>query len=174
MPRCARCGCPNPRQQPDPLGLALCTTHNTQFRNGTIGQDHNPRQKQFPTTHAAAIIQTINHDHFNGQASIRQLATHLGLPKDCVHNIQRQKWKHVRSKVWEQLLDAAAEHTYQQNQQKGAHQCQTPTPATATHGDSSNTGHEAQDSHDGQTTPTPGQPSSLSSHPTSDQQWLSA
>lgn len=174
MPRCARCGCPNPQQQPDPLGLALCTTHNHQFKNGTIGQHHNPHQKQFPTTYAATIIQTINNQHFDGKASIRQLATHLGLNKDCIHNIQRQKWDHVRSKVWEQLLDAAAEHTYQQNQREGAHQCQTLTPATATPGDSNSTGREAQDSHDGPTTPTPGPHSSPSSHPTSDQQWLSA
>lgn len=113
MPRCARCGCPNEKTHPDPLGLGLCTEHTQQFRNGTIGKNHNPRQKQHPTQQAHTILNTIT----TPNESLRTMATRTGLTKDAIHQIKHQKWTHVRSHVWETLQDAQADYTYTHNQQ---------------------------------------------------------
>lgn len=113
MPRCARCGCPNPQQHPDPHGLALCATHNAQFTNGTIGKDHNPNQKQHTAGQALIILNTIT----TPNESLRTIATRTGLTKDAIHQIKHQKWTHVRSHVWETLQDAHADYTYTHNQQ---------------------------------------------------------
>lgn len=112
---CAHNGCPRPKATPDPYGLSLCHHHNTQFADGTIGQDHNPSRRQYPSADAAAILTEANNRFFNGQASIRQLADFLGLTKDACHHIQRQKWKFVRSAVWEQLNDGYAQQLFNQN-----------------------------------------------------------
>lgn len=110
MPRCIRCGCPNERATPDPIGLALCHTHNTEFRTGTIGQDHNPRQKQHPIDDAHHILATISQP----EEPLRAIAARTGLTKDTVDHIRNRTWKHVRSAVWETLLDAQADYIYQQ------------------------------------------------------------
>lgn len=116
--RCARTGCPNPRQNPDPYQLGLCATHNHQFATGTIGHNHNTRKKQHNPTHPRHQLQTIRQP---GE-SIRHLATRIGLSKDAVRKILNGQSHTIRSHAYTAILNAAAQHQY--DQQHNPHQPQ--------------------------------------------------
>lgn len=111
MPRCARCGCPNEQQHPDPHGLGLCHTHNTQFTQGTIGKNHNPRQKTTPTHQAHKLLTTARQP---GETN-RALARRLKIPKDIVYHITAETWPIIQSHTWEYLQDAIADAQYHTN-----------------------------------------------------------
>ena len=59
--KCLRCGCPNPRSQPDTRGLGLCAEHYRQLSDGTIGRDHDTRTKQHDIQDAKRLLDEISH-----------------------------------------------------------------------------------------------------------------
>lgn len=116
--RCARTGCPNPQQNPDPYQLGLCATHNHQFATGTIGHNHNTRKRQHNPTQPRHQLQTIRQP---GE-SIRHLATRIGLSKDAVRKILNGQSHTIRSHAYTAIQNAAAQQTY--DQQHNPHQLQ--------------------------------------------------
>ena len=108
--KCARNGC---HQNKDTTlnywdSLGLCTHHHNQFLNGTLGQNENPANREFDITEAQTLIQLYNDEYHGGHASLRTLATELGVPKDTIANILNLKYKVLRSTPWLQLLDAVS------------------------------------------------------------------
>ncbi len=114
VPRCARLGCPNPQSHPDQLGLGFCDTHNHQFKNGTLGQGHNPRSKETPITIARELIDKTRHP---GEKD-RALARRLGIPKDTIHHVMKETWPVLRSATWEALAEACADQLYLDEQRR--------------------------------------------------------
>ncbi|AHI04383.1 hypothetical protein CFAL_11990 (plasmid) [Corynebacterium falsenii DSM 44353] len=106
--KCLRCGCPNPRSQPDTRGLGLCAEHYRQLSAGTIGQDHDTRTKQHDIQDAKRLLDEISHP----TESLRTVAHRTGLSKDVVRSIRIGQYRHLRSADWETLVDAVAQHRY--------------------------------------------------------------
>ncbi|RAV34739.1 hypothetical protein [Corynebacterium heidelbergense] len=126
MPRCLRCGCPNPQATPDILGLGLCTTHTHQLRAGTIGADYDPTVREHPIQEARALLDQIAAP---GE-SLRSIGARIGVSKDVVRSIRLGRYQHLRSAAWENLLDAVADHLYatratQAGQQLALYDCPT-------------------------------------------------
>lgn len=106
--KCLRCGCSNPRANPDVRGLGLCTEHYRQLSAGTIGQDHDTRTKQHDIQDAKRLLDEISHP----TESLRTVAHRTGLSKDVVRSIRIGQYRHLRSADWETLVDAVAQHRY--------------------------------------------------------------
>lgn len=106
--KCLRCGCPNPRSQPDTRGLGLCAEHYRQLSEGTIGRDHDTRTKQHDIQDAKRLLDEISHP----TESLRTVAHRTGLSKDVVRSIRIGQYRHLRSADWETLVDAVAQHRY--------------------------------------------------------------
>lgn len=106
--KCLRCGCPNPRSQPDTRGLGLCDEHYRQLSEGTIGRDHDTRTKQHDIQEAKRLLDEISHP----EESLRSVAHRTGLSKDVVRSIRIGQYRHLRSADWETLVDAVAQHRY--------------------------------------------------------------
>lgn len=106
--KCLRCGCPNPRSQPDTRGLGLCAEHYRQLSDGTIGHDHDTRTKQHDIQDAKRMLDEISHP----TESLRTVAHRTGLSKDVVRSIRIGQYRHLRSADWETLVDAVAQHRY--------------------------------------------------------------
>lgn len=105
MPKCLRCGCPNPRTHPDTQGLGLCADHYRQLSDGTIGQTHNTRTHSHPHHDAIKLLNTIA-----PTGSLRTAAKKTGLSKDTIRNIRQGNVTWVNSSVWERLQEAHARH----------------------------------------------------------------
>lgn len=104
MPKCLRVGCPQPRAAPDTQGLGLCHEHYRQMASGTIGADHDPREKEWPVEEAARLIEA---ERRPGEKN-RALARRLGVDKDVIHHTVHRHWPVLRSATWEKLAEAVA------------------------------------------------------------------
>lgn len=106
--RCLRAGCPNPKADPDRVGLGLCEPHNRQLADGTIGTGHDPTSREVPVARAQELLADIAAP----TESVRSVAARTGLSKDLVHHVRRGTWAHVRSKAWEQLQNVHADEMH--------------------------------------------------------------
>lgn len=114
MPRCARCGCPNERQQPDPHGLALCALHNQQFRAGIIGADHDPAKREWDPTETRRMLAELTQP---GE-SLRCVAQRVGISKDAIRGVKNRRYNTVRTRAKEAISEAWADHIYRQRRSK--------------------------------------------------------
>ncbi len=113
-PRCARNGCHHDQQLglPPNQQLGLCTHHHTQYLNGTLGHDHNPRTREQPTTTAATTIKAIINTT-GCTPTLRQIARLAGIAKDDVANILKHRYTNVRSSTFLQIEDSLAQLEYE-------------------------------------------------------------
>lgn len=127
--RCVRLGCPEDQaggQTEQTYGLHLCDTHYQQFRNGTIGQDFDPRSKEWGAEELELIVIKYALDNGLEHASLRTLAAHLDTSKDTIHHLFVGTFPVVRSRPAMNIIDAHAQRLYEIRH--GLEPCSTESP----------------------------------------------